>query len=80
MDKINLSYETLELTIDSMCEVIKNIAPVKKQRIEVCKKHYLVLAKRFGATKKTMTLVGSLYGIDVYTRPYLKKARIYTEK
>jgi hypothetical protein len=71
---------TADLTLESIREAVEKLKPFRKQWIEVSKKHYKQLAKMAGTPENQVTIGGSLYGIPVHIRPYLKKVRLYTEK
>lgn len=64
-----------DITFDSMLKVAELSwlsRPVT--RVEVNKKTFKTLRKMFNGTNKK---VGSLYGIDIYTKPRIRKMRIY---
>lgn len=69
-------YPEDQISFESMRKAIELIKPVKKMRIEICKKHYKLLQKQL---PKIDSIWGGLSGIPVTIRPYLKKIRMYEE-
>lgn len=82
-----LTNETLsnpsDITLASIREAIEEVKFIpKKQWIVASKKHTKLIAKQCLQIepKNPMGLSGSLFGINLFTKLYLKKVRIYTEK
>lgn len=66
-----------DLNFDDIKNAIDLIEPIPKQHFEMCKKHFKSLKEQ--VENKEATLIGSLYGIEIRVKPYLKKIRLYTE-
>lgn len=71
-----------EIDLDSMLEAIKNFPPMPKfpEKVEMCKKHWKQLEKDLKVKDVNINEfggIGSLYGIRIVVKPYLKKARVY---
>jgi hypothetical protein len=76
-----------DITFDKMLEAINSLPPAPNniEKIQMCKKHIKQLKAQLrentDAKESDMpNMIGSLYGIKIETRPYLKKARIYYAK
>lgn len=81
-----------DITLESILDATMKLTPIKKMRIEVSKKHAKLLLKEFADTLPDRKLldvnekhsslyngqIGSLYGVPVRIRKYLKKLRIYS--
>jgi len=67
-----------ELTIESICEAIKEIKspPLPQLQLKICKKHWKMVKKELTVKPVSDFWMGNLNGIAVIIKPYLKKARL----
>lgn len=79
-DSTTSTQKVTELSFDTILEAVKTITPEKRMWIEVNRKGYRWLSSKFLEHKTNDNFIGSLYGIEIRIRPYLKRMRIYTEK
>lgn len=78
------SYNKLpDITLSDIREAVEKIGTAPKRRwIEASKKHTKLIIEscELSSPKNTNGLIGTLYGVQFITRPYLKKVRLYTAK
>ena len=67
-----LTLDDIKKAMDALPKPISTI-----QRIEICKKHWKMLEKHTEIKSTASPMFGTLSGIQVIIKPYLKKPRIY---
>ena len=85
--KENTTYcdkQFADLTLEDITEAISKIEVLPKKKMVMCRKHWFLLRKALEIKDTSNPMfrqfgVGSLTGIPVEIKPYLKKVRIYTE-
>lgn len=67
------------LTLDDIVQVVKQLPKPENilERIVLCKKHWKALEKETVFKENSNPIWGSLSGVCVVIKPYIKKARLY---
>ncbi len=69
----------IDKSVEAAVAELKKLSKPKKilERIELCKKHWKTLEKETVFKENSNPVWGSLSGVRVVIKPYLKKARLY---